>query len=68
MTMSYNDLDRCIDEARRFIDKAKKAQRRLINDKVDKNWGPICGTKETGAARRASLDLTRILAELRRYS
>ncbi len=68
MTMSYNELEEAIDAARLFITHAKKAQRRLCNDQVDKNFGPISGTKETAQARRTSLDLTRTLADLRRSS
>lgn len=66
MTLSYNELERCITEAQLFIVVAKKAQNRLVNDNEDKNWPPITGTKETGAVRRTSMDLTRRLAVLRR--
>lgn len=31
-----------------------------------KDYGMICGNKESGAVRRASMDLTRALADLRR--
>ena len=32
----------------------------------DQIYAIICGTKETGAMRRASMDLTRALAEMRK--
>ena len=49
-------------EARRFVIKADEAIKRLENDK----YASIVGSPETAACRRASLDLTRALAELRK--
>lgn len=49
-------------EAERFIQKAEAALRALHNEPM----AEITGCKETGAARRASLDLTRALAEMRK--
>ncbi len=66
MPMSYNAMEKTIEVARRFIRHAELAQRRLVNDKRDKHWA-WGGTKETGQARRTSLDLTRALAKLRKY-
>ncbi len=65
--MSYDGLSVAIKEAERFITAARRAQRRSVRDKRNKSWtyGP---TKENGQARRTSLDLTRTLADLRRYS
>ncbi len=65
--MSYNGLGTAIDEAKRFINAAKLAQKRFSSELRDRAWtGPP--TKEAGSARRASMDLTRALADLRRYS
>ena len=50
-----------IDEAKRFIKKAGIAQKKMKEDSY-----AICGCKETGAVKRASMDLTRVLAELRK--
>lgn len=54
-------LTEAIQEAERFVKKAELARERLIND--DFAW---VGTKETGAAKRASMDLTRVLVDVRR--
>lgn len=69
MTMTRSKIEAAITEARRFIVKAETALER-INEEVagqkgqpdDHSWG----SAETGALRRASLDLTRNLAELRK--
>lgn len=46
------------------VNKVKEEMARLENaiSAMEKCWGP----KETGAVRRASMDLTRALAELRK--
>jgi hypothetical protein len=51
-------------EARRFLRKAEAAQKRM---KDGEPLGPhyYSGTKENAACKRASLDLTRTLADLR---
>ena len=49
-------------EAQRFIEKAHKAK-----EAIDNNHSClITGSKETAACRRASLDLTRALAQMRK--
>ena len=50
-------------EAIRFISKAKVAKLRI---KEKHSLAYITGCKETAAAKRSSMDLTRALAELRR--
>ena len=57
----YSALDDAIKEAERFIKKAELAKERLIDDKFA--WS---GTKETGAVKRASMDLTRELVNIRK--
>lgn len=68
MSITYGDLSRCIDEAQRFIRAAKNAQDRIKREAA--NFKPdsyaIGGSRETGAVRRASMDLTRALADLRK--
>ena len=59
----YNALCESIVEAERFIQKAKLARLVLIEDQYA--W---TGTKETGAAKRASMDLTRSLVTVRKPS
>lgn len=58
--MKIEKVEEAIYEARRFIDKANLA-RQLMETK--KYWFM---SKETAACRRASMDLTRSLAELRK--
>ena len=61
--MTPEALNESITEAERFIKAAKAARARLLLDKYA-NFG----CKQTGAAKRASLDLTRSLARLRNPS
>ena len=49
-------------EATRFIRAADKAIRKIDTD----NLVNIVGSKETSAVKRASMDLTRALAEMRK--
>ena len=48
-------------EAKRFIEKAKLAMKQAEDADV-----PLDPSREAGACRRASMDLTRALAEMRR--
>lgn len=59
--MTYEALNEAINEARRFLKAAEAAKKRI---KGDMYWAMGC--RETGACRRASMDLTRSLAELRK--
>jgi hypothetical protein len=56
--ITVKKLNDAIKEAVRFIKIAEKAKERLLSGEVQ-----LC--KETGAARRASMDLTRQLSALR---
>jgi len=62
MAFNIEKLQFAVEECRRFIYKAEDAKKRLKEDK----YAGISGSKETAAAKRASLDLTRALAELRK--
>ena len=57
----YTALDDSIEDAKRFIKRAEAAQEVLINKKYA--W---VGTPETGAVKRASMDLTRSLVNVRK--
>lgn len=59
MSFSYDEI---IAEAERFIQKAKVARDAIKNR--EEKWHTY--PKETAAAKRASMDLTRALAEFRR--
>jgi hypothetical protein len=52
-----------IEEATRFLKAAKEARKSIVH----KPWGAdFEGNKSTAAAKRASMDLTRALADMRR--
>lgn len=53
-------IDRAIEEAKRFIFKADLCRYRWVKDPH------LYSTKESGAMKRASLDLSRMLTELRK--
>jgi hypothetical protein len=57
-----NKIDLTITEARRFILKAMAWKKRIQKDR----FYLVSASKEGGAAKRASLDLTRFLAEFRK--
>ena len=68
--MTYKRLEEAIKEARRFIKTAEAAQSRIADGKYplprDKQQTALVGgSRETAAARRASMDLTRALTDLR---
>jgi hypothetical protein len=59
--MTYEEIQKAEQEARRFLEKVEDFYRRYPTER-----GYIgVGTRETGAVRRASLDLTRQLAKMR---
>jgi hypothetical protein len=55
-------------EAERFLEMVSRLQQRFDDDERLQRFINITGSKETAAVKRASLDLTRTLAELRRSS
>ena len=55
-------------EVERFLRVAKLAGERLVHENTLPAGQRAYSTKEVGALRRASLDLTRALAKMRRYS
>lgn len=60
--MGVPKLIEAMNEAKRFLKKAEE-----LYKKESQNKGFIWSSKESGALRRASMDLTRALAELRKY-
>ncbi len=68
MSIDIIELDFCIMEAERFLAAAKTARHEhKMEEKRDEKhqeWGL---GKYNGAVRRASMDLTRALARLRKY-
>jgi len=61
--MNLKKLETAVAEAKRFLVKAQAAKKRIQKEGKYAEYTP---TKETAAARRASMDLTRALAELRK--
>jgi len=61
MAITIQKIDKTIKEVNRFLEVAKKAKKRLRKDRY-----AFFGCKETGMVHRASMDLSRILAEMRR--
>jgi len=61
MAVTITKIDKAIKEAKRFIAIAQEAKKRLHDDK----YIAYIGCKETGAVRRASMDLPRILVKIR---
>jgi len=78
MPVTIEKLDATIADARRFLARAGEARQRLVANeslwsahlKWDGNGvqpaGGVAVTKESGAVKRASMDLTRALTELRK--
>lgn len=63
--ITLNQLDKCIQEAERFYIKALECRDKLKSENCGLNEPSISGSKQTGAVRRASLDLSRALSDLR---
>ena len=60
--MQPKDIEAARDEALRFVERAEE----LLNEKGKLRALQVgCGCKESGAVRRASLDLTRALTKMR---
>jgi hypothetical protein len=61
--MTPKTLIAAIDEATRFLKAAKSARQSIV---VKEYGNDFDGNKSTAAAKRASMDLTRALADMRR--
>ncbi len=72
--MRASNLGRAIDEANRFLERAKRlygehrkaeaVAKRAGNDHI---YSPLSGSRLSGDVKRASMDLTRALTDLRRH-
>jgi len=67
--MNVKKIDEAIAEATRFIEKAKQAKKRIKLEypRAGDDFDPCMSSKETAACKRASMDLTRLLTNLRRW-
>ena len=54
-------IDKAMKEAERFLDRAEAVRQKVMKDKY-----AFMGCKETAACKRASMDLSRSLAEIRK--
>ncbi len=64
--MNSRTLQAAIAEAERFLDLARELQQTQQTERINAVF--FIGSRITGATRRASMDLTRALADLRRPS
>ena len=66
--MTKQTLDKAINEAKRFIKAAEQVKvHSSVNGDTGKLWYYLdAPTKASGACKRASMDLTRALAEMRK--
>jgi hypothetical protein len=64
--MRIDKLNIAIAEANRFLKSAKLAQVRIWETQAKEGECAVVVSKENGSCRRASMDLTRALAELRK--
>lgn len=63
--MRANKINIAIQEAHRFLNRAEKlAQRQAADGNAESQY--IAGSPESAALRRASLDLTRALSDMRK--
>lgn len=64
--MRIEQIDRAEAEAKRFLERGAELRKKHARD-IQKGY-PVAGTSQSGAVRRASMDLTRALADLRSYA
>ena len=64
--MTLDQLAQAEQEARRFLDRIAALRSRFATDKEMRDYFESVEFKETAAVKRASMDLSRALVELRR--
>ena len=64
--MTLDELTQAEQEAVRFLNRIGALRERLATDEEMRQYFGIVGFKETAAVKRASMDLSRALVELRR--
>jgi hypothetical protein len=66
VAVNTDSFGRAKQEAERFIEACNRLEHAIL-DPTGGYWDwPITGTKETGAVKRASMDLTRALSAMRK--
>lgn len=68
VTAAIQEAERFLQRARRAVAEHKAEAMLATNARPPDNTYLLAGPRETGALRRASMDLTRALADLRRAS
>ena len=63
MAMSLEQLDKVMVEVKRFVERAKVVKKTAARDP-----NMFYGCRETGDLKRASMDLSRALIELRKWN
>lgn len=63
--MNADTFSEAVREAQRFINLARRLEISITTNGGDWDW-PFCGTPETGAVKRASMDLSRALSAMRK--
>jgi hypothetical protein len=58
--MNIENIQEAEQECKRFLKRCTEAKKRIKEDKY-----ALYGSKETGALKRSSMDLTRVLVKLR---
>ena len=64
--MTPDTLQAAVRAAEEFLRRAKTVPTETITSRGGKPWRVVTGGKQSAAAKRASLDLTRALADMRR--
>jgi hypothetical protein len=68
MSIRVKTLDKAVAEAKRFIDAAAVVKRAAGSTEYTKGDPWYCGGQYCAAAKRASMDLSKALADVRRGS
>lgn len=63
--MNIKKIEIAEQEARRFLERVEAVK--ALCTEFNRQYNRIDSTKETGALRRSSMDLTRALADMRKY-
>lgn len=63
--MNIKKIEIAEQEARRFLERVEAVK--SLCTEFNRQYNCIDSTKETGALRRSSMDLTRALADMRKY-
>lgn len=63
--MNIKKIETAEQEARRFLERVEAVK--VLCTEFNRQYNHVDSPKETGALRRSSMDLTRALADMRKY-